>query len=116
MSKRAFVMRVLSALWAGMNGVRKVLHLLVLLLIFSIVLSAISSTSPRLPGEGALLIQPVGALVEQLEGDPYDRAIAELLGENPQTVVQDIVDGLEYGRNDSRIKAVVLDLRGLSGG
>ena len=117
MSKRAFVVRVLSALWAGMNGVRKVLHLLVLLLIFSIVLSAISSTSPRLPGEGALLIQPVGALVEQLEGDPYDRAIAELLGdENPQTVVQDIVDGLEYGRNDSRIKAVVLDLRGLRGG
>ncbi len=117
MSKRAFVMRVLSGLWAGMNGVRKILHLLVLLFIFSIMLSAILSTSPSLPSEGALLIQPVGALVEQLKGDPYDRAIAELLGdENPQTVVQDIVDGLEYGRNDARIKAVVLDLRGLRGG
>ena len=117
MSKRAIVMRALSSLWTGVNGVRKVLHLLVLLFIFSILINVISSTAPRLPGEAALLIQPFGALVEQLEGDPYDRAIAGLLGdEDTQTLVQDIVDGLEYGRDDSRVKAVVLDLRGLRGG
>ena len=117
MSERSIVMRVLSRLWAALNGVRKVLHLLVLLFIFSIVFSVILSTAPRLPSEAALLIQPIGVLVEQLEGDPYDRAIADLLGdEDAQTLVQDIVDGLEYGRDDSRIKAVVLDLRGLRGG
>ncbi len=117
MSKLGVVARVLSALWTGVNGVRKVLHLLVLLFIFSIVMSAISSTTPRLPSEAALLIQPLGALVEQLEGDPYDRAIAGLLGdEDTQTLVQDIIDGLEYARDDSRVKAVVLDLRGLRGG
>jgi protease-4 len=117
MSKRAFVMRALSVLWTGVNGVRKVLHLLVLLFIFSVLISAISSTTPRLPGEAALLIQPYGGLVEQLEGNPYDRAIAELLGdEDPQALVQDIIDGLQYGRDDSRIKAVVLDLRSLRGG
>ncbi len=110
-------MKVLSVVWTGANGVRKVLHLLVLLFIFSILINALSSTAPRLPGEGALLIQPHGALVEQLEGDPYDRAIAGLLGdEDPQTLVQDIVDGLVFGRDDSRVKAVVLDLRGLRGG
>lgn len=117
MSERSIVMRVLSRLWAALNGVRKVLHLLVLLFIFSIVFSTILSNAPRLPSEAALLIQPIGVLVEQLEGDPYDRAIADLLGdEDAQTLVQDIVDGLEYGRDDSRIKAVVLDLRGLRGG
>ena len=117
MSKRAFVMRVLSALWTGVDGVRKVLHLLVLLFIFSILINAVSLTAPRLPGEAALLIQPHGGLVEQLAGNPYDRAIADLLGdEDPQTLVQDIVDGLKYGRDDSRIKAVVLDLRALRGG
>lgn len=117
MSKRSVVIRVLSALWAGADGVRKVLHLLILLSIFSVILGALSSTAPRLPSEAALLIQPVGELVEQLEGDPYDRAIAGLLGdEDPQTLVQDIVDGLEYARDDSRIKAVVLDLRSLRGG
>jgi protease-4 len=117
MSKRSIVVRGLSALWTGVNGVRKVLHLLVLLFIFSIVFGALSSTAPRLPSEAALLIQPYGSLVEQLEGDPYDRAIAGLLGdEDPQTLVQDIIDGLDYAKDDSRIKAVVLDLRGLGGG
>lgn len=117
MSKRGTVLRVLSGLWTGVNGVRKVLHLLVLLFIFSIVFGAISSTTPRLPSEAALIIRPVGALVEQLAGDPYERAIAGLLGdEDTQTLVQDIIDGLEYAKDDSRIKAVVLDLRGLRRG
>ncbi len=117
MSKRAILTRILSLVWTGVNGVRKVLHLLVLLFIFSIVFGAISSTAPRLPSEAALLIRPTGTLVEQLEGNPYDRAIAGLLGdEKPQTLVQDIIDGLEYAEDDSRIKAVVLDLRALGGG
>jgi protease-4 len=117
MSKRAIVMRFISALWTGANGVRKVLHLLVLLFIFSIMFGALSSTAPVLPSEAALVIQPYGALVEQIEGDPYDRAIAGLLGdEDSQTLVQDIVDGLDYARGDSRIKAVVLDLRSLDNG
>ena len=117
MSKRSIVMRILSRLWTAVDRVRKVLHLLVMLFIFSIVFGAILSTAPRLPSEAALLIQPLGALVEQLEGEPYDRAIAGLLGdEDAQTLVQDIVDGLEYARDDSRIKAVVLDLRTLRRG
>ena len=117
MSMRDTVLKIFSALWTGVDGIRKVLHLLVLLFIFSIVFGAISSTVPRLPSEAALIIQPVGVLVEQLAGDPYDRAIAGLLGdEDPQTLVQDIVDGLEYAKDDSRIKAVVLDLRSLRGG
>jgi len=117
MSKRSIVLRVLSTLWTGVNGVRKVLHLLVLLFIFSVMFGALSSTAPRLPSEAALVIEPYGALVEQLEGDPYDRAIAELLGEKfPQTLVQDIIDGLDYAQDDDRIKAVVLDLRSLNGG
>ncbi len=117
MSKLKTVVKLFSTLWTGLDGIRKVLHLLVLLFIFSIVFGAISSTVPRLPSEAALLIQPVGALVEQLAGDPYERAIAGLLGdEDPQTLVQDIVDGLEYAKDDSRIKAVVLDLRRLRGG
>jgi protease-4 len=117
MSTRTIVKRVLSAVWTGANGVRKVMHLLLLLFIFSIMFGALSSTAPRLPHEAALVIQPFGVLVEQLEGDPYERAIAGLLGdEDPQTLVQDIIDGLEYARDDNRIKAVVLDLRGLNGG
>ncbi len=117
MSIRKTLTRLFSALWAGLDGVRKVLHLLLLLFVFAIVFGALSATSPSVPRNAALLIAPAGALVEQLEGDPYDRALAELLDDaRPQTLVQDIVDGLRFAKGDDRIKAVVLDLGGLSGG
>jgi protease-4 len=117
MSKGKTVKKIFSTLWTGVNGLRKVLHLLVLLFVFSIVFGALSSTAPRMPSEAALVIQPTGVLVEQLEGDPYDRAIAGLFGdEDPQTLVQDIIDGLEYAKDDERIKAIVLDLQAMRGG
>lgn len=117
MSMRDTVVRILSAIWIGLNGVRKVLHLLLLLFVFLMIFGALSSTAPKMPREAALVIQPFGSLVEQLEGDPYDRAIADLLGDgDQQTLVQDVIDGLDYAKDDARIKAVVLDLRGLRGG
>lgn len=111
MSKRRMLSRFFAAIWTGVDGVRKVLHLLLLLFIFAIVVGALSATAPKLPQQAALVIRPVGDLVEQLEGDPYERAVAELLGEGrPETLVQDIVDGLKFAAGDSRIKAVVLEL------
>jgi protease-4 len=104
-------------LWSGADGIRKVLHLLVMLFVFSIIVSALSSTTPTVPGSAALVIRPVGRLVEQLAGDPFDRALAELMGDaEPQTLVKDIIDGLEYAKDDDRITAVVLDLSAMPGG
>ena len=108
MSIRNAFVRLFNALWTAVDGLRKVLHLLILLIIFSVVIGTMSSTAPSVPGKAALVISPQGNLVEQLEGDPYDRALAELLGdENPQTLVQDIVDALEYAKNDARITFVL---------
>ena len=117
MSSRTSFARIFSVLWSGIDGVRKVMHLIVLLFIFSILVSALSSQMPTMPSKGALVIRPTGRLVEQLAGNPYDRALQELFGEeNPQTLAQDVIDGLEYAKDDSRIKAVVLDLSAMSGG
>ena len=117
MSNRWSFARILSKLWSGIDGVRKVLHLLILLFIFSIVIEALSSQAPTMPAKAALVIRPAGSLVDQLAGDPYDRALQELLGEEkPQTLVQDVIDGLEYAKTDNRIKAVVLDLSAMPGG
>ena len=109
--------KIFSKLWSGIDGVRKVLHLLVLLFIFSILIEALSSAAPTLPAKAALVIRPVGNLVDQLAGDPYDRAIQELFGEeDPQTLVKDVIDGLDYAKSDDRVKAVVLDLTAMRGG
>ncbi|MGB5246399.1 MAG: signal peptide peptidase SppA, partial [Woeseia sp.] len=103
-------------LWRAADGLRKVLHLLVLLFVFSIVIAMLSASAPQIPKSAALLIQPQGALVEQLEGDPFERGFAELVGEAPvQTLVQDVIDGLRFAADDKSITTVVLDLRGFGG-
>ena len=114
MSKRNAVIRFFGAVWTGVDGFRKILHLLLLLMVLAVFIGSMSGTSSLVPDEAALLIRPLGSLVEELEGDPYDRAVEELLGESrPQTLVQDIVDALAYAKDDDRIKAVHLDLSGM---
>lgn len=111
MSGRNFFVRLLTALWHGADGLRKVLHLLLLLFIFLLFFGALSDTPPLLPQKSALVIKPTGAIVEQLAGNPYDRAIAELFGDAPQqTLVQDVIDALEYAATDDRITVVHLEL------
>ena len=117
MSIGSVVKTVISWLWTGADGLRKALHLLLLLLIFGIFFGSLSGSSPILPSNSALVIRPVGQIVEQLEGNAYDRAIAELVGDGkPQTRLQDILDGLKYAKEDDRIEAVVLELGSIGGG
>jgi len=117
MSSSNFLVRLISSIWRGIDGVRKIMHLLLLVMLFLVFFGAVSGTPPLMPKEAALFIQPVGPLVDQLDGDPYDRALSELLGDAPpQTLVQDVVDALSFARTDDRISAVHLELSGLGGG
>lgn len=116
MNKRNPLVRVLAAIWSGVDGFRKILHLLLLLFVFAVFLGTLSGSAPTLPDRAALMIQPAGTIVEELAGDPYDRAIEELLDETrPQTRLQDIVDALEYAKDDDRIEAVHLELTAMGG-
>jgi protease-4 len=117
MSTKNPVLRLLSWLWTGVDGIRKILHLFLLLVVFLLFFGLSAEVPSVFPSGSALYIQPYGVLVEQLEGDPYDRAIAELLGDGlPQTRMSDIVDALAYARDDDRIALVYLDLNSLGGG
>lgn len=118
MSKPNLLIRILRGIWRGANGVRKVLHLVLLLFIFMLVFGAMQDAPLVLPDRAVLQIQPSGFLVEQVEGDPLDRALAELAGDGrPQTLVQDVVDALEYAAADDRIEVVHVELSAmLSGG
>ena len=117
MSSSNFLVRLISSIWRGVNGVRKVLHLLLLVVLFIVFFGALSGAPPLMPQRAALFLQPVGPLVDQLDGDPYERALAELLGDAPpQTLVQDFVDALAFAKNDDRIDAVHLELSAVTGG
>ena len=62
--------RFIGAIWRGMDGLRKFLHLLLLLFVFLIFFGALSGEAPQLiPQKAALLVQPVGTLVEQVAAE-----------------------------------------------
>ncbi len=117
MSSKNIVWRFFAAIWRGFDGVRKLLHLVLMLFIFMMFFGALSGPAPQLvPQSAALVIQPVGSLVEQVAGDPYDRAIAELVGDAPlQTLVSDVVDALNYAKDDDSIELVHLEMSAFGG-
>ena len=109
--------RILAGLWLGLDGLRKFLHLLLLLVIFGFVVGALRTSIPRIEDNSALVIAPRGEIVEQLTGDPIDQALARAQGtRQAETLLWDLVDALESAKKDARIKAVVLDLDNMSSG
>src|SRR5215472_17515780 len=100
-----------SGLWRGLDALRKTLHLIVLLVIFGVVVGVLRGSVPRIPSKAALLVAPEGQLVEQLSGDPFERALQESRGEqHRETLLWDLTDSIRAAANDSRIAAVALDL------
>ena len=116
-TRRNPFLRVIGGIWSGVDTVRKLLHLFLLLFLFLIMFGALSPAPPVVADSGALTIRPAGFLVEQYSGDPYDRAIEELTDNpRPETLVRDLVDALEFARDDDRVRAVHLELSGFAGG
>jgi protease-4 len=112
-----FLGKLLRAIWLGLNTLRRVLHLILLLVIFGALLAALVGQPRPVPSRAALVLDPTGELVEQLAGSPLDRALAELnQEEEPQTLVRDLTDSLDRAIDDERIQAVVLNLDGLQSG
>jgi protease-4 len=110
-------MKIFKFIFRFFNSLRKVLHLILLLLIFSFILLGLAEQGVQIPHSAALLVAPSGVLVEQLEGRPIERAIAEVRGDGvQQTLVKDVTDSLEAAATDDRIKVIVLVLDDLSGG
>ncbi len=116
MNALGLIMTLLGKIWRALDGVRKVLHLLVLLILTVIVLALLAPDEPRVPRDAALILGPEGALVEQLSGDPVSRAIARARGiPQREVLVSDLIEVIREATDDDRIKVLVLQLDGLSG-
>ena len=107
---------VLKGIWLALDGLRKVLHLILLLVLFGVLLAASQSELPYVPDTAALVLAPNGYLVEELSGDPLDRALSHATGNgHGETRLRDLVDVVDQARDDDRIQALVLDLERLEG-
>jgi len=105
--------RLLRWIWSGLDGLRRVLHLVLLLALFAMAWGLFSRPIPLVPDQAALVIDPQGPLVEQLAGDPVERALARTLRNLPtETLLRDVVDAIEAAADDDRISSLYLDLAG----
>jgi protease-4 len=102
--------RVLSAGWKTLGFCRRLAADVVFIILVILILSlAFSAKIDRLPESAVLVLSPSGAIVEQRS---ESLLASEMLGEDltAQTVLQDLIDAVELAREDSRIKALLLDL------
>src|ERR1700728_885463 len=114
MSAGAGLRGFFGLVWRILEGVRKVLHLALMLIIFGFVLAALHTSIPIVPRSAALVIAPEGELVEQLASDPVRRAFGQASGgPAPETLLRDVTDAIAAAKSDSRIKLIVLDLGSL---
>ncbi len=107
-------MRYLGAffakLWRGLDVLRRVLHLLLLLALLAVLVAALRSSNPKLPERGALVIRPSGDIVEQFSGEPLQRAISEAQDQAPpQTLLWDLTRAIRSAGKDPRVQALVID-------
>src|SRR3984893_11834477 len=101
--------------WRILEGVRRVLHLILLLVIFGFILAALHTSIPTVPRSAALVLAPEGGLVEQLATDPVRRAFGQASGgPAPETLLKDVIDAIQIAKGDSRIKLIVLQLSNLA--
>lgn len=110
------VRAILWGLWRGLDVLRRFLHLVFLLVVFGFVVGALRVSLPTIPAKAALLIAPEGELVEQVSGDPLQRALQEARGQGrPETLVWDVVDSIRAACKDKRIPVLAIDLEKFDG-
>lgn len=112
-----WVWRLLGSLWRLLDRARRTaLNLLFLLILCGLVAAALAGR-PKVPASAALVIDPRGPIVEQLTGNPRDRLLSGLAGSGPrpETLLKDLLDAIRLGKDDKRVKALVLDLGEMGG-
>lgn len=98
--------KILLGLWRGLDVLRKCLHLLLLLMVFSALMGIIRGSVPIIPSRAALLLEPKGEIVEQLTGDPLQR----VLNDTSETLLWDMTAAIRAAARDHRIPAIAIDV------
>ncbi|MDR7297295.1 protease-4 [Pelomonas aquatica] len=107
-----------SKAWWLLDGTRRALMNLFVLLLIVIVVTAVMTRGPKpLADKTTLVLKLDGNLVEQFSGSPREQLMAQAQGRGVprQTRLRDVLAALEQAARDDQISAVLLDVDELGG-
>ena len=114
---RGLFRRILAGLWNGVTQARLIASnlLFLLVLVFLFLLFSGDEVEP-LPKQAALVLNPVGQIVEQKTyTDPYALLFSRPLPSEREVLLRDVLDAIAYAREDPSITALVMELDQLYG-
>jgi protease-4 len=109
--------RMFHGIWRAIDASRKVaVNLLFLAIVIVALVLVFSDDNPKIADKTALIIAPKGQLVEQLTAKSIEQMIDEARGTaTPETLVKDVTDAIEAGKDDDRVQVLLLDLSAFGG-
>ena len=105
------IRRFFSFFWNSVSVLRRIVgNLLFLLLIIFLIAIVFFDSGEDVPDGAALILSPEGNIVEQqtesmLASDLFGNAARE------ETLLKDVIDVIDFAKDDERIEVLVLDLR-----
>ncbi len=107
-----------SRAWWLLDGTRRALMNLFVLLLLVIVVTALLTRGPKpLADKTTLVLKLSGNLVEQFSGSPREQLVAQAEGRGvtKQTRLRDVLAALDQAASDPKISTVLLDVDDLQG-
>ena len=110
MSKdQSIIVRLAVGLWHALNFTRLFVFNVIFLILLIAFFMAVFSSRPALKPRTALVLDPVGSIVEEYTIDPARRALGNLAGEPPKEVqLRDLLRVIDAATKDTRIERLVL--------
>jgi len=100
---RGKISRFLSFFWNSVSLLRRIVgNLLFLLLIILFIAIVFFDSGEEVPDGAALILSPEGNIVEQQ---------TEIMLAREETLLKDVIDVIDFAKDDERIEVLVLDLR-----
>jgi protease-4 len=114
--RNVFLRLLLGGTWLFSRTCRGLIYLGVAGLVIAALVVIAHDDTPEVETGAALRLPLRGRLVEQLTQDPMTQALDALVGGGgEETLLRDVLVGIEQARSDPRIAALVLELDGFDG-
>lgn len=109
--------KILKFIWQSITTAKQIVgNLLFLALVIVLLTIALTAKEGAVPDSAALILNPSGTLVEQKTAiDPINQFLSGYNDQDNETLLKDVLDAIDLGKEDARIKLLVLDLQKLQG-